>query len=71
MARQMGCTTELILKWEAGTLQPESEAMNHLHYLKNNVENSSDQILQTPVAENHMELRGLSQLTHRDLLKDN
>lgn len=71
MARQMGCTAELILKWEAGSSLPESEAMNHMCYLQNNLENSSERTLQQPQAETHMESRRLSQLTHRDLLKDN
>jgi transcriptional regulator with XRE-family HTH domain len=70
MARQMGCTTELIGKWESGSSCPEADAMNQLHYLQNRVEKNSDTIQQKPQVEIHMESRRLSQVTHRDLLKD-
>lgn len=71
MARQMGCTTELIAKWEGGALIPESDAQNHLQYLQNYVESNSDHIAQKPLVEIRIEDRRLSQCTHRDLLKDN
>ena len=70
MARQMGCNTKLIQDWECGNQQPDPEAMNHLQYLSQHVENKSNQVSQTPLAEREMELRGVAQLTHGDLLKD-
>ncbi len=71
MARQMGCSTNIIQIWENGVQQPDFEAINQLRYLRNQVETTSDHIAQKPVAENEMEKRRISQLTHRDLLKDN
>ena len=71
MARQMGCSTELIGQWETGSTVPEAEAMNQLHYLQNRVEKNSETVSQKPLAETQMERDGLSQLTLRDLLKDN
>lgn len=70
MARQMGCTTDLIGRWEAGQIAPESEAVNQLKYLQGYVEQNSERVRQSPEAEDRMETRGLSQLTHRDLLND-
>lgn len=70
MARRMGCTSVLIQAWENGSIQPDPEAMNQLHYLQFHVEKKSHQVSQTPVAEKEMESRGVAQLTHRDLLED-
>lgn len=70
MARQMGCTTALILAWEAGETVPDPEALNQLRYLRDHVENKSHLIQQVPLAEKEMETRGVAQLTHRDLLDD-
>lgn len=71
MARQMGCTTVLIAQWESGSSLPEPEAMNHLKYLRDNVDSSAERTRGYPVAETRIESGRLSQLTHRDLLKDN
>jgi transcriptional regulator with XRE-family HTH domain len=71
MARQMGCSTELISKWEGGSSRPDIDALNQLQYLRAHVDNNSERTAQKPLAETHMEKRRLSQLTHRDLLKDN
>ena len=70
MARQMGCSSDLILKWETGTSQPDSEALNQMSHLRNHVENYSEQTAQRPQADKEMESRRVAQLTHRDLLKD-
>ncbi len=69
MARQMGCSTDLISKWECGSLHPDSDALNQLTYLQNYVEVYSEQIAQKPLAELEMETRRVAQLTHRDMLK--
>ncbi len=71
MARRMGCSADLIGKWETGASQPDSEALNQLRYLRNHVETYSEQIQQKPQLEKEMESRRVGQLTHRDLLKDN
>jgi len=71
MARQMGCTTVLIQIWENGEEVPDFEALNQLRYLRNQVEMTSEYIAQNPHVECEMERRRVSQLTHRDLLKDN
>ena len=71
MARQMGCGTELLKKWEAGDTTPDSDALNQLRYLRNHVESYNEQISQKPIAEREMDVRNVAQLTHRDLLKDN
>ncbi len=70
MARRMGCTSVLIQAWENGSMQPDPDAMNQLHYLQFHVEKKSNQVAQSPMAEKEMESRGVAQLTHRDLLKD-
>jgi transcriptional regulator with XRE-family HTH domain len=70
MARQMGCNTELILKWEVGTSLPDPDALNQLRYLRNYLESYSEQISQKPILEREIESRRVGQLTHRDLLKD-
>ena len=70
MARRMGCSTVLIQAWENGSLLPDSEAMNQLHYLQFHVDKKSHEVSQTPLAEKEMESRRVAQLTHRDLLKD-
>ncbi len=70
MARQMGCSTELIIDWEQGLSQPDQDAVNQLLYLNVHIETYSEQLSQVPVAEKEMESRQLGQLTHRDLLKD-
>ncbi len=71
MARQLGCSSELICKWETGGLLPSSEVLNQLRYLKSHVENNSEQMSQKPALEREMESRRVGQMTHRDLLKDN
>ena len=71
MARQMGCSTNLIQVWETGGQVPDFEALNQLRYLRNQVEMTSEHISQKPQVENEMENRRVSQLTHRDLLKEN
>lgn len=71
MARRMGCTTELITQWEAGAQKPESESMNQLQHLRDHADGNSERIREKPVVEVRMENGRLSQLTHRDLLKDN
>jgi transcriptional regulator with XRE-family HTH domain len=71
MARQMGCGTALLKKWEAGQSIPDSDALNQLRYLRNHVDSYNEQISQKPVAEREMNVRNVAQLTHRDLLKDN
>lgn len=70
MARQMGCSAQLIQEWEAGRAPPDGEALNQLRYLQDSVERMSERLAQEPTAEWEMETRGLGQLTHRDLLKD-
>lgn len=70
MARQMGCSTALIGQWEAGAAHPEAEALNQLKYLQGYVDHNSERTRQCPEAEDRMETRNLSQLTHRDLLND-
>ncbi|MGE3681663.1 MAG: helix-turn-helix domain-containing protein [Bdellovibrionales bacterium] len=71
MARQMGCSTALVSDWESGVSSPDADALNQLLYLSNYVESYSQQIAQKPIAEKEIESRRVSQLTHRDLLKDN
>lgn len=71
MARRMGCTSELVARWESGEVVPDPEALNQLRYLRNHVESYNDQIAQRPQLEREMESRRVAQLTHRDLLKDN
>jgi transcriptional regulator with XRE-family HTH domain len=71
MARQMGCTTELIVQWEAGASRPDAEALNQLHYLQGHVEQNSRHLAEEPACETRLESRRLTQVTHRDLLKDN
>jgi transcriptional regulator with XRE-family HTH domain len=70
MARQMGCTADLIQKWEAGTMSPDFDAVNQLRYLENHIEQNSERTAQKPLVEVEMESRRVEQLTHRDLLKD-
>lgn len=70
MARQMGCSAELIQSWESGSGAPDSEALNQLRYLHDHVELKSHRMQQTPLAEKEMQTRGVGQLTHDDLLKD-
>ncbi|MBX3021549.1 MAG: helix-turn-helix domain-containing protein [Bdellovibrionales bacterium] len=70
MARRMGCSTDLVTKWESGALVPEPESLNQLRYLRDHADGNSERTLQKPVAEVRMEAGRLSQLTHRDLLKD-
>ena len=71
MARRMGCSSELIGKWEAGVSQPDNDALNQLRYLRNYLEAYNDHIQQNPQVEKEMESRRVAQLTHRDLLNDN
>lgn len=70
MARRMGCGTELVSAWECESQRPDSEVLNELIYLQNHVESLSDNMAQEPVLEKEIESRRVSQLTHRDLLKD-
>jgi transcriptional regulator with XRE-family HTH domain len=70
MARQMGCSADLVGKWETGASQPDSDALNQLRYLRNHVETYSEQIRELPLVEKEMESRRVAQLTGRDLLKD-
>ncbi|MGE4131092.1 MAG: multiprotein-bridging factor 1 family protein [Bdellovibrionales bacterium] len=71
MARRMGCGTDLITSWESGDQNPDAESLNQLHFLHFHVESSSAITAQTPMAERELEIRGIAQVTHRDLLKDN
>lgn len=68
MARQMGCSTELVNNWETNGVRPDADSLNQLRYLSFYVETYSDQISQQPHAEQEMEDRRVSQLTYRDLL---
>lgn len=70
MARQMGCSTDLISTWEADSAKPDHDAINQLRYLNFYVETYAEQIHQLPVAEKEMETRKVGQLTYRELLKD-
>ena len=71
MARQLGCTTNLIQIWENGVEKPDFETLNQLRYLRNQVDTTSEHISQKPAVETEMEKRRVGQLPHRDLLKDN
>lgn len=66
MARQMGCSLDIISAWEAGKISPDPEAKNQISYLQTYVETYNDKIAQKPMAEREMEDRMLSQLTHQD-----
>jgi transcriptional regulator with XRE-family HTH domain len=68
MARQMGCSTELVSQWELNAANPDADSLNQLRYLSVYVETYSDQISQQPFAEQEMEDRRVSQLTYRELL---
>lgn len=70
MGRRMGCDADLITLWESGAQAPAQDALNQLHYLQNQVESYSETIQQKPLLEMQLESRHMSQLTHRDLLKD-
>jgi transcriptional regulator with XRE-family HTH domain len=70
MARQMGCSTDLISAWETGSSKPDQDAVNQLCFLQGHVDEASVHTLQAPLAEVEMETRGMAQLTHTDLLKD-
>ncbi len=70
MARQLGCSAGHIQTWETGTDLPDPETLNQLRYLQNRVDSYSEHISQEPLVELEMETRRVSQLTHRDLLKD-
>lgn len=70
MARQMGCTTDLIQAWEKGDCRPDPDGLNQLRYLRDHVESKSHTLSQVPLAEREMESRNVAQLTHRDLLDD-
>jgi len=69
MARQMGCSTQLIQDWESGAHVPDPDAINQLLYLADHVDNNSVLMAQKPVVDVEIEVRRLYQLTHRDLLK--
>lgn len=71
MARQMGCSAQLIQQWESGQAPPDMEALNQLNYLHNHVEALSRRVSENPGVEREMESRRVGQFTHRDLLKDN
>lgn len=70
MARQMGCTTELVTRWETGSALPEPESLYHLQHLRIYAENICEKIMQDPVVEILIESEGLAQLTRRDLFRD-
>lgn len=70
MGRRMGCDAAMITDWENGAQAPDQDALNQLHYLQNHVESYSETIQQKPQLEKELESRHMSQLTHRDLLKD-
>jgi transcriptional regulator with XRE-family HTH domain len=68
MARQMGCSTELIGKWELNVALPDADSLNQLRYLNVYIETYAEQISQQPFAEREMEDRRVGQLTYRELL---
>ena len=70
MARRMGCNSTLIRQWESETQLPDHDAVNQLCFLQNHLETASDHVAQCPLAEKELQLRGVAQLTSRDLLKD-
>jgi transcriptional regulator with XRE-family HTH domain len=67
MARRLGCTTDLLGQWENGAKVPESETLNQLRYLRNHADMTSIQTQRQPAIEVEIEIRRVSQLTHRDL----
>jgi ribosome-binding protein aMBF1 (putative translation factor) len=71
MARQMGCSVDIVVSWEAGTQAPDNEVINQMRYLQTYVESYNDKIAQLPMAEREMEAKALSQLTHQDFSSKN
>ena len=70
MARRMGGDVALITAWETGEQTPGADVINQFKFLMTHLDWTSTQIAQAPAAEVRMEEGGLSQVTHRDLLKD-
>jgi hypothetical protein len=70
MGRRLGCEAQLVIEWESGAKPLPQAALIQLHYLQNQVESYSETIQQKPQVEKELESRHMSQLTHRDLLKD-
>jgi transcriptional regulator with XRE-family HTH domain len=66
MARQMGCSVDIVFSWESGKQTPDNECLNQMRYLQTYADSYNDRIAQLPLAEREMEDRMLSQLTNQD-----
>lgn len=62
--RRMGCSVDLVHRWENGTMELDPEAANQMHHLFAQVEHAAQRISQLPLAEMVMDREQLSQVTH-------
>lgn len=66
-ARRLNCSQELVLKWESGEQQPESQYYPTLQLLHDSAETNAEQSRQRTLAERLLKEEGLDQITKKDI----
>ncbi len=62
--RRLGCSVDLVHRWENGEMALDPEAANTMHHLFAQVEQTALRTSQLPLAEMVMDREQLSQVTH-------
>ncbi|MCB0364851.1 MAG: hypothetical protein H6624_17495 [Bdellovibrionaceae bacterium] len=68
-ARRLNCSQELILKWESGEEEPDSQFFSDLKYLFDSAESNVVRMHQRLLAEQILKDRGLGQITTEDIYR--
>jgi len=64
LGHRLGCSAELVLRWESSEELPDAEVFNHLSFLMAYVEQNALRMSQIPLAEMVMERDHLAQITN-------
>lgn len=64
LGRRLGCSAELVLRWESSEETPDAEVFNQLSFLVAYVEQNALRLTQIPLAEIVMERDHLAQITN-------
>ena len=67
LARRLGCPVSMVHLWELGEGPPEKQYVDRLEYLKQFVDEASDQVSRQSRAESAIKSMGREQITKDDL----
>ncbi len=64
LGRRLGCSADLVMRWESAKARPDAEVFNQLSFLVAYVEQNALRLTQFPLAEAVMEREHLAQVTN-------